>query len=56
VTNEDIIVGQDGFLALMEAFSSNLFKFTYEFRFYNFKPEVTPLLAFVDSLMNNPTL
>jgi hypothetical protein len=56
VTNEDIVVGQEGFLALMEAFSSGHFKFTYEFRFYNFKPEVTPLLAFVDSLMQNQTL
>jgi hypothetical protein len=53
VANQDIPVGEKGFLALMEAFSKGHFNFTYEFRFYNFKPEVTPLLAFVDSLMNN---
>ena len=56
VANQDIVVGQEGFLALMEAFAKGHFNFTYEFRFYNFKPETTPLLAFVDSLMNNQTL
>ena len=56
VANNDIVVGQEGFLALMEAFAKGHFNFTYEFRFYNFKPETTPLLAFVDSLMNNQTL
>ena len=55
-SNKDIIIGQEGFLALMEAFSKGYFNFTYEFRFYNFKPEITPLLAFADSLINNLTL
>ena len=29
---------------------------TNEFRLYNFQPEITPLLVFVDSLQNNVTL
>ena len=53
IANQDIPVGQEGFLALMEAFAKGHFNFVYEFRFYNFKPETTPLLAFVDSMMNN---
>ena len=53
LANQDINIGQEGFLALMEAFAKGYFNFTYEFRFYNFKPETTPLLAFVDSLMSN---
>ena len=48
--------GQEGFMALMEGFTLGLFFMTYEFRFYNFDPEPTPLLAFVDSLVGNPTL
>ena len=51
-----IQVGQTGFMALMEAFTLGLFIMTYEFRFYNFEPEPTPLLAFVDSLVGNPSL
>ena len=43
-------------MALIEMFQKGYFNYTYEFRFYNFKPEATPLLAFVDSLMNNMTL
>ena len=49
-------VGQEGFMALMEAFTTGLFLMTYEFRFYNFDPQHTPLLAFVDSLVGNPSL
>ena len=51
-----IQVGQAGFEAMMEAFTVGLFLMTYEFRFYNFEPESTPLLAFVDSLVGNPSL
>ena len=40
----------------MEGFTQGLFMYTYEFRIYNFKPEPTPLLAFVDSLVQNPSL
>jgi hypothetical protein len=29
---------------------------TNEFKFYNFQPEITPLLVFVDSLQNNVSL
>ena len=43
-------------MALMEGFTLGLFFLTYEFRFYNFDPEPTPLLAFVDSLVGNPSL
>jgi len=49
-------LSEKSFLALMEAFSTGLFFLTYEFRIYNFQPEFTPLLAFVDSLTNNLTL
>ena len=47
---------EKSFLAIMEAFTQGLFFMTYEFRIYNFEPEHTPLLAFVDSLVNNMTL
>ena len=40
----------------MEMFTMDHFKYTYEFRFYNFDPEPTPMVALVDSLTNNPTL
>ena len=49
-------VGQAGLESLIEGFTQGLFFMTYEFRFYNFDPEHTPLLAFVDSLINNPSL
>ena len=38
-------------------FAKGYMAYVSEFRFYNFAPEPTPLLAFVDaSLVNNPTL
>jgi hypothetical protein len=41
----------------MELFAKGHMAYCTEFRLYNFKPEATPLLAFVDaSLSNNPTL
>ena len=40
----------------MKGFESGLFYMASTFRLYNFKPEVTPLLAFVDSLQGNVTL
>ena len=43
-------VGQRGFESLIESFQNGLFYMTNEFRFYNFNPEITPLLVFVDSL------
>ena len=49
-------VGEKGFLAMMEGFTLGLFTMTYEFRFFNFDPEPTPMLAFVDSLMGNMSL
>jgi hypothetical protein len=51
-----IPVTQKGFDALIEGFSLNLFYMVNEFRFYNFYPELTPLLAFASSLVNNPTI
>jgi len=33
-----IVVGEKGFMALMEGFTIGLFLMTYEFRFYNFDP------------------
>mmetsp|Transcript_4728 Transcript_4728/g.8077 ORF Transcript_4728/g.8077 Transcript_4728/m.8077 type:complete len:127 (-) Transcript_4728:29-409(-) len=56
VSSQRVKVGQKGFEAIMEAFALGLFMFTYEFRFYNFEPEHTPLLAFTDSLIGNMTL
>ena len=50
------MIGQKAFEAIMEGFATGLFFMTYEFRIYNFKPEVTPLLAFVDSLVGNQSL
>ena len=49
-------VGQHGFEKIIEMFTLGHFKYTYEFRFYNFNPETTPLIALVDSLQNNETL
>mmetsp|Transcript_31603 Transcript_31603/g.48324 ORF Transcript_31603/g.48324 Transcript_31603/m.48324 type:complete len:197 (-) Transcript_31603:28-618(-) len=49
-------VGQRGMEAIIEMFQVGHFKWTYEFRFYNFDPEPTPMIAYVDSLVNNPTL
>ena len=54
--NKMITLGQKAYEALMEGFATGLFFMTYEFRIYNFKQEVTPLLAFVDSLVGNPSL
>ena len=51
-----VLVTQRAFGDLMEAFTTGLFFMTYEFRIYNFDPEHTPLLAFVDSLVANPSL
>lgn len=49
-------VGEKGFTSMMEGFTVGNFSMTYEYRFYNFDPEPTPLLAFVDSLVGNPSL
>mgnify|MGYP006122895505 CR=1 FL=1 len=43
-------------MKIIEGFNTGLFNFTYEFRIYNFKTEATPLLFFVDTLVNNPSL
>merc|ERR1712086_361263 len=57
LSNKDIKIGQDGFMALIELFAKGHMAFTTEFRFYNFAPEPTPFLAFIDAcLVNNPTL
>ena len=56
VGSDKIRVGEKGFMAIMEGFTLGHFMMTYEFRFYNFEPEHTPLLAFVDSLVGNPSL
>ena len=57
VSNHDILIGQEGFMSLIELFAKGHMAYCTEFRFYNFKPEPTPLLAFIDaSLTNNPTL
>jgi hypothetical protein len=49
-------VGEKGFMAIIEAFTLGNFSMTYEYRFYNFDPEPTPLLAYVDSLVGNMSL
>jgi hypothetical protein len=49
-------VTQKGFDAMIEGFATNLFPMVNEFRFYNFKPEVTPLLAFASALVNNQSI
>lgn len=57
VSNADINVGQEGFMSLIELFAKGHMAYCTEFRFYNFKPEPTPLITFIDSsLVNNPTL
>ena len=57
LSNKDIKIGQDGFMALIELFAKGHMAYATEFRFYNFAPEPTPFLAFIDaSLVNNPTL
>ena len=40
----------------MEGFATGLFYMTNEFRIYGFDPELTPLLAYAQSLQNNNTL
>lgn len=50
-------VSVPGFTALIEAFTAkNTFDMTTVFRFYNFDPDITPLMSFVQVLQNNPTL
>ena len=51
-----IDVGQAGFEAIIDGFNSGCFQMTTTFRFYNFGPQITPLLFFAGSLANNPTL
>ena len=52
----DLTVTQTGFESLMQGFEANLFNTATTFRLYNFKPEITPLLVFVDSLKDNQML
>ena len=52
----DLTLTQASFEQLMQGFEQGLFSMTNTFRLYNFKPEVTPFLVFVDSLKNNATL
>ena len=40
----------------MQGFEAGLFGTATTFRLYNFKPEITPLLVFVDSLKDNQML
>ena len=42
----EIPITEEGFNSIIEGFSTGLFFMTNEFRIYNFKPEVTPLLAY----------
>lgn len=57
IGTDKIEVGVQGFTALCQAFTaSNTFDMTSTFRFYNFQPDVTPLMSFVQVLQNNPTL
>ena len=56
VGTEKVKLTEKSFLSIMEGFASGIFFMTYEFRVYNFQPEYTPLLAFVDSLTNNISL
>lgn len=57
VGSDKIKVGVQGFTALIQAFQqSNTFDMTTTFRFYNFQPEITPMMSFVQILQNNPTL
>ena len=56
VGTKRVEITQDGFMKIIEGFTMGLFNFTYEFRIYNFHTEATPLLFFVDTLVNNPSL
>lgn len=40
----------------MDGLNDGTFYMTNELRVYNFKPELTPLLAYAAALQNNPTL
>ena len=51
-----VTVGEKGFMAMIEGFTLGNFYMTYEYRFYNFNPEPTPLLAYVDALIGNPSI
>ena len=48
--SHQIKITEAGFNSIMEGFAKGLFYMTNEFRIYNFDPEVTPLLAFAQSL------
>ena len=57
VGTDKVKVGLTAFQDLVKAFTvENTFDITTTFRFYNFCPELTPLLGFVDCLTNNQTL
>ena len=57
IGSDKIKVGVQGFTALIQAFTkSNTFDMTTTFRFYNFQPEITPMMSFVQVLQNNATL
>ena len=48
IGTEKVKVGVQGFTALIQAFTaSNTFDMATTFRFYNFDPEITPLMQFV---------
>jgi hypothetical protein len=48
VGSDKIKVGVQGFTALIQAFTNNkTFETTTTFRFYNFQPEITPMMSFV---------
>ena len=51
VGTDKISVGVMGFTSLIQAFQqSKTFDMTTTFRFYNFQPEITPLMSFVQIL------
>jgi hypothetical protein len=57
LSHKGITIGQTGFDALIEMFTKGFFACVSEFKFSNFEPEPTPMLAFVDTcLVNHPTL
>jgi hypothetical protein len=52
----EIPITQAGFEKLIDGLTDGSFFMTNELRVYNFKPELTPLIAFAAALQNNPTL
>ena len=53
--SHQIKISEVGFNAIIQGFTEGYFYMTNEFRIYNFDPELTPLLAYAQSLKDNQT-